>query len=101
MKFVLGVILVIFGLSVASMFFPALIGIFVGLMKFDSGNIFGGIIAIIIGLVVQGLILLYIFSGAGGGSGSGSGYSEEDDECPFCGSGDTDGNHCYTCDEDF
>ena len=27
--------------------------------------------------------------------------AEEDDECPFCGSGDTDGNHCYTCDEDF
>lgn len=21
--------------------------------------------------------------------------------CPYCGSGDTDGNHCYGCDEDF
>lgn len=21
--------------------------------------------------------------------------------CPYCGSGDTDGNHCYSCDEDF
>ena len=98
MKFILGVILVIFGLSVASMFFPALIGIFVGLMKFDSGNIFGGVVAIIIGLVVQGLMLLYIFSGAGGGSGS---AHYEDEECPYCGSGDTDGNHCYTCHDDF
>lgn len=98
MKYILGTILVILGLSVASMFFPALIGIFVGLVKFDSGNIFGGIIAIIIGLVVQGLMLLYIFYGAGGGSGS---AHYEDEECPYCGSGDTDGNHCYTCDDDF
>ena len=22
-------------------------------------------------------------------------------DCPDCGSGDTDGNHCYDCDEDF
>ena len=22
-------------------------------------------------------------------------------DCPYCGSGDTDGNHCYDCDEDF
>jgi hypothetical protein len=101
MKFIFEMILIILGLSIGCMFLPAIIGIFIGLMKFDSGNIFGGIIAITIGLVVQGLMLLYIFSGAGGGSGSGSGYSEEDDECPFCGSGDTDGNHCYTCDEDF
>ena len=99
MKFILGVLLVIFGLSVASMFFPALIGILIGLVEFDSGNTFGGIVAITIGLVIQGLMLLYFFSGAGGGSGHG--YSEEDKECLFCGSGDTDGNHCYTCDEDF
>ena len=101
MKFILGVILVILGLSFASMFFPALLGILIALVEFDGGNIFGGLVAIVIGLVIQGLILLYIFSGAGGGSGSGSRYSEEDNECPFCGSGDTDGNHCYTCDEDF
>ena len=22
-------------------------------------------------------------------------------DCPYCGSSDTDGNHCYDCDEDF
>ena len=98
MKFILEAILVIFGLSVGCMFLPAIIGIFIGLMKFDSGNILGGILAIIIGLVVQGLMLLFIFSGEGGGTGR-SHY--EDEECPYCGSGDTDGNHCYSCDDDF
>lgn len=97
-KFILEVILVIFGVSLACMFMPAIIGIFIGLMNFDSGNTFGGIVAITIGLVVQGLMLLYIFSGAGGGSGS---THYEDGDCPFCGGGDTDGNHCYTCDKDF
>ena len=70
-------ILIILGLSIGCMFLPAIIGIFIGLMKFDSGNIFGGIIAITIGLVVQGLMLLYLFSGAGGGTGS---YQYEDEE---------------------
>lgn len=27
--------------------------------------------------------------------------SEDDIECPACGSHDTDGNHCYQCGEDF
>ncbi len=22
-------------------------------------------------------------------------------DCPYCGSGDTDGSHCYDCDEDY
>ena len=98
MKFIFEMILIILGLSIGCMFLPAIIGIFIGLMKFDSGNIFGGIIAITIGLVVQGLMLLFLFSGTGGGTGS---YQYEDEECPYCGSGDTDGNHCYTCDDDF
>ena len=75
-----------------------LIGIFIGLVKFDSGNILGGIIAIIIGLAVQGLMFLFMYLDSGSGSGS-SHYVDED--CPYCGSGDTDGNHCYTCDDDF
>ena len=99
MKFILEAILLVFGLSVGCMFFPAIVGIFIGLSKFDSGNILGGIIAIIIGLVVQGLMLLYIFAGEGGGTGRSHHY--EDEECPYCGSGDTDGNHCYSCDDDF
>lgn len=31
----------------------------------------------------------------------GDGYGYGYDDCPNCGSGDTDGNHCYDCDEDF
>lgn len=27
--------------------------------------------------------------------------SEDDMECPYCGSHNTDGNHCYQCGEDF
>ena len=96
MKFILEAILIIFGLSVACMFLPALIGIFIALMKFDNGNIFGGIVAIVIGLLVQALFFVFIFNGSGSGS---SHY--EDEECPYCGNGDTDGNHCYTCDDDF
>jgi hypothetical protein len=90
-------ILVLLGLTIGCMFLPALIGIFIGLMKFDNGNILGGIVAIVIGLLVQGLLFLYVF----GGSGVSFGNSEEDEDCPYCGSGDTDGNHCYTCDDDF
>ncbi len=97
MKFFLDLILVLLGLTIGCMFLPALIGIFAGILKFENGNIFRGIVAIIIGLAVQGLFFLYIFQG----SGVGFGGSEEDEECPYCGSGDTDGNHCYTCDDDF
>lgn len=96
MKFILGTILVILGLSVGAMFFPAILGIFIGIMKFGDGNILGGIISIAIGLVVQGLIFLFMYLD----DGSGSSYNDDDD-CPYCGSGDTDGNHCYTCDDDF
>ena len=98
MEFIFGMILAILGLSLGAMFLPALIGIFIGLVKFDSGNILGGIIAIIIGLAVQGLMFLFMYLDSGSGSGS-SHYGDED--CPYCGSGDTDGNHCYTCDDDF
>lgn len=98
MKFILEIILVVLGLSIGVLFLPAIIGVFIGLVEFDKGNPLGGIIAIVIGLVVQGLVLIYFFSGAGGGTGS---SYNDDDECPYCGSGDTDGNHCYTCDDDF
>ncbi|MBQ3369760.1 MAG: hypothetical protein IJG48_01940 [Mogibacterium sp.] len=98
MKFILELILVVLGLSIGFLFFPALIGVFIGLTKYDDGNTLGGIIAITIGLVVQGLMFLFIYLDSGSGSGS---SHDEDGECPYCGSGDTDGNHCYTCDDDF
>lgn len=95
MKFIMELVLVLLGLTIGCIFLPALIGIFIGLMKFDNGNIFGGIVAIVIGLLVQGLFFLFIFNGSGAGLGG------EDEDCPYCGGGDTDGNHCYTCDDDF
>jgi succinate-acetate transporter protein len=96
MKFILEAILIIFGLSIGCMFLPALIGIFIGWMKISEGNVFGGMIAIAIGLLVEVLMLLFIFKDTGV-----SYHCHEDEECPYCGSGDTDGNHCYTCNDDF
>lgn len=98
MKIILEIILVIIGLSIGCMFLPALIGILIGVFNFDSGNTFGGIIAITIGLAVQVLLFVYIFGSGGGGGGFSDG---KDEDCPYCGSGDTDGNHCYTCEDDF
>lgn len=65
-------------------------------------------------IVTAALILIDIICHAHAGRTEQAGYSdpayihhdtnEEDygyDSCPYCGSGDTDGNHCYECDEDF
>ncbi len=96
MKYILWLILIVLGLSLGCMFFPSLIGIFIGWVNISDGNVFGGIIAIAVGLLVQGLMLLYFFGDTGI-----SYHHYEDEECPYCGSGDTDGNHCYTCNDDF
>ena len=88
-------LLMILALSLGLMFLPAIIGIFVGIIKIQDGNILGGVIAIIIGLACQ-VVLFFMIYGA-----PTAGYGGEDEECPYCGSGDTDGNHCYTCDDDF
>ena len=43
-------------------------------------------------------------SGSGRADEPGSGLYEAPDhyfECPYCGSGNTDGNHCFDCGEDF
>lgn len=37
----------------------------------------------------------------GGISGSGKADRYDPVVCPYCGSSDIDGNHCYTCGEDF
>lgn len=61
----------------------------------DAGNIAGGVILIVIGLAAEVFYAKIMFN-----SDILPAYSDEDD-CPYCGSGDTDGNHCYTCDDDF
>ena len=88
-------LLMILALSLGLMFLPAIIGIFVGIIKIQDGNILGGVIAIIIGLACQVLFFFMLYGAPAGG------YDGDDEECPYCGSGDIDGNHCYTCDGDF
>ena len=95
MKFILGAIGLLLVLTFASLLLPSIIGIMVGVFMIQDGNIIGGIIAIVIGI---GINLVMIF---GSGLEAGSSHIFIDDECPYCGSGDTDGNHCYDCDEDF
>lgn len=97
MKFILGSILVILAIGLAGMLLPAIIGIVIGIGMIRSGSIPGGLIAIAAGI---GINIGMMYAGFGEGNYSG-GHSYTDDECPYCGSGDTDGNHCYNCDDDF
>ena len=94
MKTALIIILILLGLSVCAFLMPALIGIAVGVALFKAGHFVWAIICIVGGIAIN----IGIMAGEFGSSG-GSTYHEED--CPYCGSGDTDGNHCYNCDEDF
>ena len=94
-RWFLGGLLILLALSLGLMLLPAIIGIFVGIIKIQDGNILGGVIAIIIGIACQVLFFFMIYGAPA------AGYGGEDEECPYCGSGDTDGNHCYTCDDDF
>ena len=71
-----------------------IIGIIAGVVLFKSGHYIWALICIIGGIAVNLGIVAGEFESDGGNT-----YHEE--ECPFCGSGDTDGNHCYNCDEDF
>ena len=50
------------------------------------------LIAIIV-LIIGSMIAGSVIEGSDGG-----GFSND---CPYCDSGDTDGNHCYTCNDDF
>ena len=71
MKVVISIILILLALCFAMILLPLCIAI----------------------IVAQLLWLLYMTNGEIS--------LPDNDECPYCGSGDTDGNHCYDCDEDF
>ena len=94
MKTVLIIILVLFGITVCSFLLPAIIGIVAGVALLKSGHYIWALICISSGIAVN----IGLF-GSGFESRGGSTYHDE--ECPYCASGDTDGNHCYSCDEDF
>ena len=93
-KAILSIILFLIVASLAMMFLPLCIGVIVALFEFSDGNILGGIFAIVIGILIQIFWLWYMYNGEGS-------ETEEDYECPNCGSSATDGNHCYECDDDF
>ena len=97
MKYILGVILILFALAFVGMLLPAIIGVVVGIGLIRSGSLIGGLTAIFVGIGIN-IGMLY---GGSAGSGSSGGHSFIDDECPSCGIGDADGNHCYERDEDF
>ena len=94
MKIILELVIFLIVVSIAVWLLPLAVGVLIAVIKFQNGNIPGGVISIIVGLLCQAFWLWIIHNGdapAGGG----------DEECPYCGSGDTDGNHCYTCEDDF
>ena len=95
MEFILGAIAIILVIGVAGFLLPSIIGIAIGISMIKAGNIIGGVVAIAVGILIN-FAMIY---GSGIEGRSSSGY--QDEECPYCGSGDTDGNHCYTCDDDF
>lgn len=88
------IILVLVGITVGIFLLPAIIGIAAGVALFKSGHYIWALICIAGGIAANiGLIM--------GEFGSDGGSTYHDEECPYCASGDTDGNHCYSCDEDF
>ena len=95
MKYIFGVIAVILIIGIAGFLLPSIIGISIGIGMIKAGSVIGGLIVIAIGIAIN--VAMVCGSSIEGGS---SGY-HHDDDCPYCGSGDTDGNHCYNCDEDF
>ena len=97
MKFILGTIAVILVIGIVGFLLPSIVGAVIGIALIKSGSYIGGVFAIIIGV---GVNIAMIYGGYAEGD-SGGGHSFIDDECPNCGSGDTDGNHCYECGDDF
>lgn len=95
MKILLEFVLFLIVVSVAIWLLPLAVGVLIAVIKFQNGKILGGIISIIIGLFCQ-IVWSCILRGGDIPFGDGEG-----EDCPYCGSGDTDGNHCYTCEEDF
>ena len=93
MKTVLIIIGILLAIGFCAFLLPAIIGIAAGIALFKSGHFIWAIICMFCGIGINIGMLVGEYSGGG------CGYHEED--CPYCGSGDTDGNHCYNCDDDF
>ena len=94
MKTILGIIIFLIVFTVAIWLLPLVVAVFVAIAKFSAGNILGGIISIAIGILCEILWVWIFFNGD-------LPVGDNDGSCPYCGSGDTDGNHCYDCGDDF
>lgn len=101
MKFILGSIAIILALCFVGFLLPAIAGIVIGIGMIKSGSIVGGLIAITVGIGINIAMLYGSAAEAGMSTGSDQHMTRVDEECPYCGSGDVDGNHCCTCDEEF
>ena len=101
MKYILGSIAIILALCFMGFLLPAIAGIVIGIGMIKSGSIIGGLIAIVVGIGINIAMLYGSAAESGMSTGSGHHMSYTDEECPYCASGDTDGNHCYNCDDDF
>lgn len=94
MKTIISIILFLIVLSLAMILLPLCIAVIVAMFKSSNGNIMGGIVAIVMGIVIQLIWSFCIFNGD-------IPESEEDGECPNCGNSATDGNYCYECGDEF
>lgn len=93
MKVLLYIILGIIGLSLGIIFLPLVISGAIAWYNFSEGNVGVALLSIAIGIPSQWIFWKLLYGDdmpIGGGD-----YS-----CPYCDSGDTDGNHCYDCGED-
>ena len=91
MKAILYIILIIFGACIFIMFLPIIVGGFFAYINYQDGNYGWTFLSAILGLVCQWGFFALLSGGEIGGI----------EDCPYCGGGDTDGNHCHTCDGDF
>lgn len=101
-KFILGSIGIILALCFAGILIPSILGIIFGIIAFRSGSIGMGIFCIVAGIGINiAMVVGGAIEGGFGSGGTGSRSHSIDHECPNCGSSDTDGNHCFDCNDDF
>lgn len=93
MGFIVTIVVLILAIGFVGFLLPSIVGVLVGISLIKGGSVIGGLLAIAAGVVIN---LIMFFGASAEGSG---GYSDE--ECPYCGSSATDGNHCHDCGEDF
>ena len=104
MKFIAGAIVVILAIGFAGFLLPSIVGLLIGIPMIRSGHVIGGLLFIAAGIGINAAMLYgsYLEGGSPHSPHSRrSPHGHIEEECPYCGSDDTDGNHCFSCDEEF